>query len=61
KSGLLNAQTLPFSAMLLLPALGGLFLGRRLHDRLDQQRFRRLTLFVLVIVGLNLLRRGFLG
>ncbi len=61
KSGVLNAQTLPFSALLLVPALAGLVLGGWLHDRLDQQRFRRLTLFVLVIVGLNLLRRGVFG
>ncbi len=60
-SGVLNARTLPFSALLLVPAVAGLVLGSWLHDRLDQVRFRRLTLLVLVIVGLNLLRRGLLG
>jgi len=61
QSGVLNAVTIPFSAVLALPAVIGLFLGNRLQDRLDQARFRRITLMVLVIVGLNLLRRGLLG
>ena len=32
--------------------------GYRVQDRLDQERFRRLTLAVLVLTGLNLLRRA---
>ena len=35
-----------------------MFLGYRVHDRLDQRRFLTLTLAVLVLSGLNLLRRG---
>jgi len=58
RSGVLNDVTIPFSAVLILPAVLGMFLGYRLQDSLDQARFRKLTLFVLVIVGLNLLRRG---
>lgn len=61
KSGLLNVRTLPFSAFLVLPAIIGMTLGNRVHDRLDQELFRKLTLLVLVIAGLNLLRRGFFG
>ncbi|PRX35441.1 hypothetical protein SAMN05216257_10280 [Meinhardsimonia xiamenensis] len=60
-SGVLNATTLPASAALCLPALLGMALGFRLSDRLDQERFRRATLVVLTLAGLNLLRRGFLG
>lgn len=60
-SGVLNAQTLPFSVLLAGPALLGLWLGFRIQDRVDQQLFRRLTLAVLVIAGLNLVRRGLLA
>ncbi|WP_116131294.1 sulfite exporter TauE/SafE family protein [Tropicimonas sp. IMCC34043] len=58
QTGVLNARTLPFSLLLLGPALAGMWLGLRAHDRLDQAGFRRLTLAVLVVAGLNLLRRA---
>ncbi|WP_342077905.1 sulfite exporter TauE/SafE family protein [Yoonia sp. SS1-5] len=61
QSGILNAQTWPFSALLLLPALVGMWLGFRLGDRFDQERFRRVTLFVLIFAGINLIRRGVMG
>ena len=57
-SGVLNRATLPFSAALLVPALMGMWLGGRIHDRIDQQLFRRLTLVVLLLAGLNLIRRA---
>ncbi|TCP60045.1 hypothetical protein EV663_11341 [Rhodovulum bhavnagarense] len=60
-SGVLNAQTLPFSAALVLPAGLGMWLGFRLQDRLNPDRFRRLTLVVLTIAALNLVRRGLMG
>lgn len=55
-TGILNIQTLGFSAALCLPALVGLFVGYRVQDRLDQQRFRRWTQGLLVITGLNMVR-----
>lgn len=55
-TGLLNAQTLGFSATLCLPALVGLFVGYRVQDRLDQARFRRWTQGLLVVTGLNMVR-----
>ncbi|MFT6650323.1 MAG: putative membrane protein YfcA [Celeribacter sp.] len=58
RSGLLNAQTLPLSFFMIMPVLIGQTLGNRVQDRLDQQKFKRLTLFVLIIAGLNLVRRG---
>lgn len=57
-SGVLNAETLPFSLALVVPAMLGMWLGGRLHDRIDQTKFRRATLLVLLIAGLNLVRRG---
>lgn len=61
QSGILNAQTWAFSAALVVPALLGMWLGFRLGDRFDQERFRRVTLWVLVIAGVNLIRRGVMG
>lgn len=57
-SGVLDAQTAPASAVLVLPAAIGMWLGFRAHDRLDAQRFRRWTLVLLLLTGLNLVRRG---
>ena len=58
QTGVLNAQTLPFSAALALPAMVGLLLGYRLGDRLDEARFRRWTHALLVVTGLNLIRQA---
>jgi uncharacterized membrane protein YfcA len=58
RSGVLNAATLPFSAALIVPAALGMWLGFRLQDRLDPVRFRRWTLILLMLTGLNLLRRA---
>jgi uncharacterized membrane protein YfcA len=58
QSGVLNAQTVPFSAFLVLPAMVGMFVGYVLQDRLDQARFKWWTLVILVVIGLNLIRRG---
>lgn len=60
-SGVLNAATLPVSAALALPVLFGMWAGLRIHDRIDQTSFRRLTLAVLLLAGLNLVRRGLAG
>jgi uncharacterized membrane protein YfcA len=61
KSGVLNSGTIPLSAGLVIPALVGQGVGMMVQDRMDQALFRRVTLAVLVIAGLNLLRRGILG
>ncbi len=61
QSGVLNSETAPLSVLLLVPAMIGMGLGIWVHDRLDQDRFRKATLAVLVIAGLNLIRRGLIG
>ena len=61
QSGVLNATTLPLSAALVVPAALGMWLGFRLQDRLDALRFRRWTLILLVITGLNLVRQAAMG
>ena len=61
RSGVLNAETAVFSAALLPAALAGMALGFRVQDRMDQDRFRRITLIVLVLGGANLVRKGIMG
>ncbi|MFN3823784.1 MAG: sulfite exporter TauE/SafE family protein [Pseudorhodobacter sp.] len=58
QTGVMNAQTVPFSAALVVPSMLGLILGYRLQDRLDQARFRWWTQVLLVVTGLNLMRRA---
>ncbi|WP_420586274.1 sulfite exporter TauE/SafE family protein [Ruegeria sp.] len=60
-SGIFRADTAPFSLFLVAPALAGMWLGLRLQTRIDQALFRKVTLLVLLIAGLNLLRRGLMG
>jgi uncharacterized protein len=60
-SGVLNPVTLPMSAALVLPTLAAMFAGYMVQDRLDQEVFRTITLIVLVVAGLNLVRRAVMG
>ena len=60
-SGVIRTETLPFSALLVLPALLGMWIGGRLQDRIDQAGFRRATLVVLLLAGANLIRRAVMG
>ena len=61
RSGVFNADTAPLSAAMLLPAGLGMALGTWAHDRMPQAAFKRATLVVLVLAGLNLLRKGLIG
>ncbi|MEZ5723133.1 MAG: hypothetical protein R3D59_17335 [Paracoccaceae bacterium] len=54
----LNSATPPLSAAAMVPALAGLWAGGLLHARMLQSTFRRAMLVVLVLAGLNLMRRG---
>ena len=60
-SGVFTGERAAFSALLCIPAGVGMLAGFWLHDRLDQDRFRQITLAVLVVAGLNLVRRGLIG
>lgn len=57
-SGILNANTLPLSAMMMVPAFLGMQLGLYLQDRMDLVQFRRWTLIMLVLTSANLIRRA---
>ena len=60
-SGVLRAETLPFALFTVVPSLMGMWVGLKLQDRIDQRMFQRATLVVLVVAGLNLIRRGVMG
>jgi uncharacterized membrane protein YfcA len=60
-SGVLRAETVPFSIAMILPALIGMWLGSQIMDRIDQASFRKATLAILLIAGANLVRRGLMG
>ena len=57
-SGVLRAETLPFSAFMVVPAVAGPIVGQALHDRIDQRVFRKATLAVLTLAGASLILRG---
>ncbi|WP_353341352.1 sulfite exporter TauE/SafE family protein [Pelagimonas sp. KU-00592-HH] len=57
-SGVLRWETLPLSIGLLPPAMFGMWIGTRIHDRIDQETFRKATLIILTIAALNLIRRA---
>jgi uncharacterized protein len=61
QSGVLNSVTAPWSAALLIPAFLGMRLGFWMSDRMNPVLFRRATLVVLVVAGVNLVRRGLMG
>ncbi len=58
KSGILNADTAPFSAALIVPSVIGMWIGFRIQDRLDQEVFRKATLVLLTVAGANLIWKG---
>lgn len=58
RTGVVDQGSAILSAGMLVPTALGMLLGFRLHDRLDQARFRTVTLVVLFVAGLNLVRRA---
>jgi len=57
-SGVLNSQTVPLSALMVVPALAGTRVGLAVQDRLDSRKFRRWTLILLALTGANLVRQA---
>lgn len=56
--GLLGPTELAASLLAVAPAIAGLAIGERLRFRINPELFRRILLLVLIILGLNLIRRG---
>ena len=58
KSGIATLPVLSLGAFAILPACLGIWIGFKVQDRINQRVFRLTTLSVLVLAGLNLVRRG---
>lgn len=58
QQGFLTAQLAGLSLALVVPTLMGFALGARLRNRLSNEKFRKVLLYVFLLLGLNLLRRG---
>ncbi|MFP7673375.1 sulfite exporter TauE/SafE family protein [Marivita sp. S0852] len=56
--GLLTAELAMMSVFLIVPTLLGFAMGARVRARLSNARFRRVLLYVFLLLGLNLLRKG---
>ncbi|MDE0114630.1 MAG: sulfite exporter TauE/SafE family protein, partial [Albidovulum sp.] len=60
-SGVLDRDTLPLSMTLAIPALAGLIAGFMVQDKLDQEKFRKITFIAVTLAGFNLMLRGILS
>lgn len=60
-SGVLGPRTLPFSMAMAVPAVAGMLIGTALHNRIDQEIFRKATLAILMLAALSLVWRGLTG
>jgi uncharacterized membrane protein YfcA len=60
-SGILNKSTIWLSLGMTVPAILGMAAGTVIQDRIDQTRFRQATLVVLLLAGMNLVRRGLIN
>ena len=57
-NGVLRGQALAISAAAMVPTFLGLLLGTKLRSRMSQRAFERLLFSVLIVIGLNLVRKG---
>jgi len=58
QQGFLTADLALVSAVLVVPTLMGFALGARLRNGLSNETFRKVLLYVFLLLGLNMLRRG---
>ena len=57
-SGVFNQETAVVGALMVPPAVLGIWAGFKVQDRIDQQTFRKAMLLILILAGGNLIRRG---
>ena len=58
KSGIATLPALLLGAFATLPAALGIWIGFKIQDQINEEVFRVATLSVLVLAGINLIRRG---
>lgn len=59
--GVLTFDNAVGSLVAAIPVMAGVFIGTRLRSRIPQKTFERVLMVVLILVGLNLIRRALLG
>ena len=60
-TGQMTGSLMGLSAAMLVPTLLGFSIGERLRRSMDQERFRRVFLWIFLVLGLNLIRRAIWG
>lgn len=57
--GAFGVETLTFSVLALIPSFAGMYAGQRARGRMSERAFRAVFYVGLVILGANLVRKGF--
>lgn len=57
--GILSPRQIAFSVLAALPVIVGLVIGRRLRHHVPQALFEKALFVVLIVIGLNLVRKAF--
>lgn len=58
QNGVLAGDRMWLSVAACVPAMAGILIGERLRKRIDEALFRKVLLFVLFLIGLNMIRRA---
>ncbi|MFT5720139.1 MAG: putative membrane protein YfcA [Motiliproteus sp.] len=58
--GILGPAEAAWSSVALIPIFAGLFLGEKIRVKIDQKLFKNVLILVLLVLGLNLIRRAFI-
>jgi uncharacterized membrane protein YfcA len=56
-TGRLTLTTLKLEAWLVLPIILGIVMGERLHDRINEHRFRVVVYLILLVAGVSIVVR----
>jgi len=60
-SGELTGPLMIIGVAMLVPAFIGVYIGEKIRNRMDTAQFTRIFLWVFLLLGLNLIRRGVMG
>jgi len=58
RAGILTAPIATYGLLLVVPAMLGFTLGERLREKLSNAIFRKAVLWLFLLMGLNLIRKG---
>ena len=58
RNGIFAGEVIPLSFAACVPGMIGIRIGEKIRGRIDQETFRKVMLVVLLIIGLNLIRRA---